>query len=77
MSIAEKLQTIAENEPKVYEAGKKAEYNRFWNAFQQNGNKRNYRNAFYAWIDETYNPKYPIVITSQAQDVFYYFFFSY
>lgn len=30
MSTAEKLITIAENVPKVYEAGKKAEYDAFW-----------------------------------------------
>ena len=30
MSIADKLITIAENEQKVYHAGKQAEYNKFW-----------------------------------------------
>lgn len=30
MSIAERLITVAENVPKVYEAGQKAEYNRLW-----------------------------------------------
>lgn len=72
MSIAEKLQTIAENEQKVYEAGQMAEYNRFWDDFQQNGNKTNYRYAFFQWSDANYNPKYPIKLNSQATDVFYY-----
>ena len=72
MSIAEKLVTIAENEQKVFEAGKRAEYDRFWDDFQQNGNKRNYRNAFFNWSADNYNPKYPIIMTSQANDVFYY-----
>ena len=37
MSIAEKLTAIAENVPKVYEAGQKSEYDRFWDAYQNNG----------------------------------------
>lgn len=48
------------------EAGKKTEYDAFWDAFQQMGNRTYYRYAFYsqssdAWTDSTYNPKYPIV----------------
>ena len=39
MSIAEKLITIAENEERVYESGKKAAYDRFWDVYQQNGNR--------------------------------------
>ena len=47
----------------VYESGKKSEYDRFWDAFQQNGNRANYSNAFYlGWDDISYNPKYPIVV---------------
>ena len=63
MSIAEKLQTIAENESKVFEAGKKAEYDRFWDAYQQNGNRTHYVSAFtfLGWTDVTYQPKYPII----------------
>lgn len=98
MSIAEKLTTIAENEPKVYwagyidgdaegyqygyqdgseqglqigytagkedgyAAGQQAEYDRFWDAFQQNGNRTSYGYAFCgaSWTKETFNPKYKI-----------------
>lgn len=62
MSIAEKLVTIAENQPKVYEAGKQAEYDRFWDAFQQNGNRTDYYYTFvgYGWTKETFKPKYNI-----------------
>ena len=62
MSIAEKLQTIAENEQRVYEAGKQAEYDRFWDAYQKNGTEMNYQCSFAhgRFTDETYNPKYPI-----------------
>ena len=34
MSIAEKLTTIAENEQKVYDAGQKSEYDRFWDSYR-------------------------------------------
>lgn len=68
MSIAEKLTTIAENEQKVYNAGAKSEYDKFWDACQQNGNRVAYTNGFsgQSWTDETYNPKYEIVANSAA-----------
>lgn len=45
--------------------GKQAEYDRFWDAYQDNGNKDDYGYAFAGkgWTDETYNPKYPIIST--------------
>jgi hypothetical protein len=45
--------------------GRQAEYDRFWDAFQQNGNRNYYQNAFASqvWDDTIYNPKYPIVGT--------------
>ena len=46
MSIAEKLTLAAENVPKVYEAGKQAEHDRFWDDIQQFGERKNYENAF-------------------------------
>lgn len=77
MTIAEKLQTIAENQPKIYEAGYakgQAEggdgdnyYDTFWDAFQDYGNRTIYEHAFHSpynstmWTDENYNPKYPFV----------------
>jgi len=66
MSIAEKLVTIAENEQKVYKAGQQAEYDTFWDNYQQNGNRTNYENAFagYGWNAETFKPKYDIKPTS-------------
>lgn len=114
MDIAEKLATIAENEPKVYEAGfqagrlaggggmteedvkeaydngyadgkeegiaegkvegynegydvgtadgKQAEYDRFWDTFQQSGARTGYAYAFYGvgWTDNNFSPKYDI-----------------
>lgn len=62
MSIAEKLTTIAENEQKVYEAGKAKECDTFWDVYQRNGSRTNYTYAFYGygWYDDIYNPKYTI-----------------
>lgn len=49
----------------TYEQGKQAEYDRFWDMFQQNGNRRVYQHAFsHCWNDSCYNPKYPIICSS-------------
>lgn len=62
MSVAEKLTAIAENVPKVYEAGKKAEYDAFWDTFQQNGERKAYQFAFGScFTPELFKPKYAIV----------------
>lgn len=80
-TIADKLQYIAENEPKVYDAGynkgfdvgKQAEYDAFWDAYQVNGNRGVYEAAFagLGWNDKTFNPKYPIVVTGSSWNMFY------
>lgn len=46
----------------VYEAGKKAEYDAFWDAYQENGNRQMYSYAFsgMGWNAETFKPKYVI-----------------
>lgn len=58
---------------KVFEQGKKTEYDRFWDTLQENGNRTSYQYAFSrVWTDDIYNPKYPItcnganVYTSEA-----------
>lgn len=71
MSIAEKLTTIAENEQKVYEAGKKAEHDSFWDGYQNYGNRKDYAYAFYngdygehrQWNNITFKPKYDLIPT--------------
>lgn len=47
----------------AYEAGRQAEYDRFWDAYQDNGKRNQYVYAFaqVGWTDSTYAPKYPIV----------------
>ena len=44
------------------EDGKQAEYDRFWDDFQQNGERRHYWGGFCRWSDETFKPKYPLVM---------------
>ena len=41
--------------------GKKAEYDAFWDGYQQNGNRSNYSNAFrIGWTNTLFKPKYDI-----------------
>ncbi len=74
MSIAENLTTIAENVPKVYEAGKQKEWSDFWDMYQENGTRVNYENAFYYtyWNEKTFKPKYDITPTN-SRNMFGYF----
>jgi hypothetical protein len=76
MSLAEKLATIAENEQKVFDKGKaegvQSEYDRFWDEFQNNGTRVNYASGFsgVCWNNNVYNPKYPIIVTNIATNMF-------
>ena len=63
MTVAQKLQTVAENTPRVFEAGKKAQYDAFWAGYQpldEYGNGNYYDCSFlfagYGWTDENFNP---------------------
>ena len=62
MSIETQLVEIAENVPKVYEAGKTDGYNSFWDGYQDKGTKTDYRCAFagYLWNNSTFKPKYSL-----------------
>jgi hypothetical protein len=76
MTIAEKLQIIAENEQMVYDAGKKAEYDRFWDRWQSNGERTDYKmmngtfNGKYFGFSNFY-PKYDIKPVGDASFLFY------
>lgn len=72
MSIADKLTTVAENQEKVYEAGKKSEYDAFWNAHTENGNRKSYYYAFFAWKASMFYPKDDIVFTNQSSSSCFY-----
>ena len=57
-----------------YKAGKQAEYDRFWDSYQQNGSRADYSAAFAGggWDKNTFKPKYDIKPTN-AYMVFRYF----
>ena len=60
-SYAELVTDIAKNVELVFEAGQKSEYDRFWDAFQDYGNRTNYVGAFKDyWNEETFKPKYDL-----------------
>ena len=64
MSIAHKLSKAIENTPKVFDAGKQAEYDRFWDTYQQNGKRTEYPYAFggRGWTPDTFKPKYDMAV---------------
>ena len=70
MSIAEKFEVIADA---VYEKGKKDEYDKFWDVFQQNGSRTNYASAFVAGTFDFRNfyPKYDIKVVNSGVMAFY------
>jgi hypothetical protein len=60
-AYADLLTQIAENVEAVYAGGVKSEYDRFWDAFQDYGNRTDYTGAFkVGWNEETFKPKYDI-----------------
>lgn len=65
-----------EGEANGYTAGQTAEWKRFWDAFQDSGERTNYYAYFQqtGWNDNTFRPKYPITCvggSSNGQSVFY------
>ena len=74
ITIEEKLITIAENAPKVYEAGKKAEYDAFWDAFQDYGNRTDYKYAFAnsVWDEDLFSSiKYKDIRCTSIEGIFW------
>lgn len=57
MSIADKLTTIAENVQKVYEAGRKDEYDAFWDTYPVEQYDMSYAFAGFSWDSEKFRPK--------------------
>ena len=55
----------AEKIDAVYDKGKRAEHDAFWDAYQENGNRRSYICAFggSGWTNETFKPKHDIHVT--------------
>ena len=67
-NITDKIKSgeLADKVNEVYEKGKQAEYDNFWDNFQSNGTRKSYYNAFYGsfWKDEIFKPKYDIIPTN-------------
>lgn len=59
-----------------YADGQQAEHDRFWDTYQQNGNRTAYQGGFAGagWNKDTFKPKYPVTIntTSGADNMFMY-----
>lgn len=63
MSIAKKIQTIAENEGKVFEAGEQKAIDDMWEALQGGGTRASYPASLFDGADftkKTFKPKYDI-----------------
>ena len=80
-TVSTQLETIANNIPRVYNAGYekgKSEgggisEDAFWDEYQSNGERADYSFAFAGkgWNDKTYNPKYPINYTDECTNMYY------
>ncbi len=74
MNVADKYRVLnTEKIPAVYEAGKKAAYDDFWDDVQKNGIREDYHMVFCgkSWNNNTFKPKYPIGKITNAQLFFY------
>ncbi len=71
MTTAEKLTAVAENSTRLYERGIEA-VNTFWDAYQANGNRQSYANAFCGegWSDTTFRPHHDFVGMTSTQMMF-------
>lgn len=79
MNIAEQIKRAKADLDAAHEAGMKAEYDRFWDAYQDYGKRDYYPGGFCGpgWSNkEIFKPKYPIVLRealSSATSMFLYF----
>lgn len=53
-------------------AGRQEQYDEFWDAFQDNGNRTEYNASFNGswWNDASFKPKYPIIMKSARQALY-------
>ena len=73
MSIKENVKRAKTDYDEVYEAGKQAEWNEFWDNFQNYGNRADYAYGFVGWGFNFGNfyPKYDIKPVRDARRLFY------
>ncbi|MBE7020467.1 MAG: hypothetical protein E7411_03415 [Ruminococcaceae bacterium] len=72
MDIAEKTLQLKQDFDDVYEAGKKSQYDFFWDNYQDYGNRGDYSHAFTSeyWNNDTLLPKYDIIVNGSADRMF-------
>lgn len=70
MNIAEKLTQIAENEQRVFEAGRKDYWNEFWDNILS-GTNWQYKFCGSSWNDKTFYPPQDLVCGQYANQLFY------
>ena len=63
MGVKEEFLQLKEDFDEVYEAGKQAEQDAFWDMFQNGGKRNAYGSAFARWGAEYIRPKYKIIPT--------------
>ena len=72
MTIGEKIERARADIDAVYnsgtEKGKQEEYDKFWDAYQQNGKRTDYKMGFsgYGWTEAVFYPKYDIVVKNST-----------
>jgi hypothetical protein len=67
-----KTAEYAQKIDEVYEKGRQDEHDAFWSAYQENGNRADYTEAFtcFGWTDVSFKPKYDIRPTSGCDYMF-------
>ena len=65
MTVAEKIVRAKEDYDAVHEAGKQAEYDEFWDSFQQNGTRTSYESSFQGWKGVCFKPKHDLKFAGQ------------
>ncbi len=66
MTVAYRIARAKKDIDAVYEAGKKAEYNTFWDAFQRNGTRTAYYGTFVSFNRDVFYPKYDIKLAGST-----------
>lgn len=74
MSIKQNVARAKTDYDEVYNAGKKAEYDAFWDIYQNYGNRSVFIRAFagYGFSFDNFYPKYDIRPTDSADTIFYF-----
>ena len=72
MTIAEKLQLIARNVQKVFDSGRKAERDEFWEVYLNSGKRTTYDYGFYRWGADIFYPNHNIECVANPTFAFAY-----